>query len=69
MALADLCDAYAVLEEPLLLRDSEGVKRKCYLIMCGVDVSLEAAYRGRARGQRRGAMGERMWGVGKGWRI
>ena len=69
MALAGLCDAYTALDEPLLLPDAEGVARKCYLILCGEDVSWEAAYGGRARGQSRGAMGERMWGVGKWWRI
>ena len=64
MALADLCDAYTALDEPILLRDAEGIARKCYLIMCGEDVSWEAAYRGQSERAK-----ERMWGVGKGWRI
>lgn len=44
VALADLRDAYAALEQPLLFKDVEDVAKKCYLIMCGEDVSWEAAY-------------------------
>ncbi|KAL2057403.1 hypothetical protein ABVK25_002456 [Lepraria finkii] len=65
MALADLCDAYAALDKPLLLQDAEGVARKCYLIMRGEGISWDAAYRRRSEKAKERSDGERIWGVGR----
>jgi hypothetical protein len=56
ISLVDLCDAYADVE-PRLLADAEGVAKKCYLIMCGEDVTWEEAYgRDKKRGGTRSGM-------------
>lgn len=57
ISLVDLCDAYADVE-PRLLADAEGVAKKCYLIMCGEDVTWEEAYgRDKKRDGTRSGMG------------
>ena len=43
IAMVDLCDAYKIVN-PNLVRDVEIAAKKCYLIMCGEDVSWEKAY-------------------------
>ena len=43
ISLVDLCDAYKVVN-PALVRDAEAAAKKCYLIMCGEDVSWEKTY-------------------------
>jgi len=53
MALADLCDAFRVVE-PRLLADVEDVARKAYLIMCGEDGSWEAEYGRHGSNERQG---------------
>lgn len=56
IALADLCDAYGAVNL-YLVRDAKAAAKKCYLIMCGEDVSFEQAY---------GPMGLRYTGQGSG---
>lgn len=57
VSLVDLCDAYADVN-PRLLADAEGVAKKCYLIMCGEDITWEEAYgRDKKKNGTRSGMG------------
>ncbi|KAL2037082.1 hypothetical protein N7G274_010209 [Stereocaulon virgatum] len=69
MALADLRDAYAALAQTELSRDAESVAKKCYLIMCGEELSWEAAY-GAQSERRKGDKGgsEARWATEGKWR-
>ncbi|KAL6716164.1 hypothetical protein ACLMJK_005730 [Lecanora helva] len=62
VAMVDLVDAYAIMK-PELVEDARREARKCYLIMCGEDVSWEEVYGvggRREREQREEEKGERV---------